>query len=149
VGEKSIGSRPRVVFDTNVLVGAAYAPESASRRLVEACLRGRLVAVLSPAVAEEYEHILPRAVRTPDYQDALRQFLGRAVVVEPAETPRAVPDDPADDKLLAAAVAAAADALVTNDRHLLALDPYGALRIVRPADFLRMWPAPAERGEER
>ena len=132
---------PRVVPDTNVLVGAAYAPASASRRLVEACLRGELVAVLSPALRREYEHILPRAVRRPGYEAALRQLVEGALLVEPADVPRVVPDDPDDDKLLAVAVAAGADALVTNDRHLLALDPYGTVRIRRPADFLRAWRA--------
>jgi predicted nucleic acid-binding protein len=134
------------VFDTNVLVGAAYAPRSASRRLVRACLRGQLIAFLSPALRREYDHILPRAVRTPNYERSLRRFLDGARPVEPAEAPRVVPDDPADDKLMALAVAAGAHALVTNDHHLLALDPYGTVRVVRPADFLNLWPLPAEEG---
>ena len=53
--------------------------------------------------------------------------------------PRVVPDDPGDDKLLALALAAHADAVLTNDRHLLGLDPYGPVRILRPAEFVRLW----------
>jgi putative PIN family toxin of toxin-antitoxin system len=130
----------RVVLDTNTLVAAAYNPTSASRRLVDACVRGDLVAVLSPALKAEYEWILGRAVRVRGYDEALRRFLEGATLVEPAETPRVVPDDPDDDKLVAVARAAGADALVTNDRHLLGLDPLDGLRIVRPEDFLRIWP---------
>ena len=37
----------RVVLDTNVLVAAAYAPASASRAIVEACLHGELEAIMS------------------------------------------------------------------------------------------------------
>jgi predicted nucleic acid-binding protein len=44
-----------------------------------------------------------------------------------------VPDDPGDDKLVAAALAAGA-VLVTNDGHLLALAGHGGLEVVRPAD---------------
>jgi predicted nucleic acid-binding protein len=44
-----------------------------------------------------------------------------------------VPDDPEDDKLVAAALAAGA-ALVTNDAHLLALAGHEGLEVVRPAD---------------
>jgi predicted nucleic acid-binding protein len=51
----------RVVLDTNVLVATAYNPGSASRRVIEACLRGELTAILSPALRSEYGFILPRA----------------------------------------------------------------------------------------
>ena len=44
-----------------------------------------------------------------------------------------VPDDPGDDKLVAAALAAGA-ALVSNDGHLLALAGHKRLEVVRPAD---------------
>ena len=44
-----------------------------------------------------------------------------------------VPDDPGDDKLVAAALAAGA-ALVTSDAHLLALAGREGLEVVRPAD---------------
>src|SRR5262249_19699335 len=107
----------RVVLDTNLLVAAAYNSASASRCLVEAGLRGELTAVLSAAVRAEYERIIARAVRGHPYADRLRQLLGQAEVVEPAETPRVVPDDPEDDKLVAAALAADA-VLVTSDGHL-------------------------------
>lgn len=132
-----MAERPRVVLDTNLLVGAAYAPGSASRALIEACRRGELIAVLSPALKREYEFMIRRAVRRRDYEAALRELLERAEVVEPTETPRVVPDDPGDDKLVAAARAAGADALITNDQHLLRLDPLGPLRIVRPAEYAR------------
>jgi putative PIN family toxin of toxin-antitoxin system len=133
-------NRPsKVVLDTNLLVAAAYAPGSASRRIVEACLRGELTAVISAALRREYEHILPRAVRSPEGLELLRRLLEQATVVEPAEVPRVVPADPDDDKLLALAVAAGAEALISNDGHLLALDPFGAVRIVRPVDFVSGW----------
>src|SRR5437879_3371459 len=94
----------KVVLDTNVLVGSAYAEGSASRQVVEACLRGELIAVLSPDLKREYEHILARAVRVRSHDESLRKLLEEATVVEPAQTPRVVPEDPEDDKLVAAAL---------------------------------------------
>ena len=125
---------PRVVLDTNVLVAAAYNPGSASRRVVEACLAGELTAVLSPALRREYDFILGRAVRGQPYRERLQQLLDRADVVEPGATPRVVPDDPDDDKVVAAALAAGA-VLVTNDVHLLAVAGHEGLQVVRPADL--------------
>ena len=125
----------RVVLDTNVLVAAAYNPASASRRVVAACLGGGLTAVLSPALRREYEFILARAVRGQTYLEQIRRLLDSAEVVDPAQTPRVVPDDPEDDKLVAAALAAGA-VLVTNDAHLLAVAGHEGLEVVRPTDAL-------------
>jgi len=123
----------RVVLDTNVLVAAAYNPASASRRLVEACLDGELTPVLSPALRREYEFILDRAARGRPYLDRIHRLVDGAEVVEPAQTPRVVADDPEDDKLVSAALAAGA-ILVTNDAHLLAIAGHEGLKVVRPAD---------------
>lgn len=124
----------RVVLDTNVLIAAAYNPDSASRRIVEACLKGERTAILSPALRREYERILTRAARGQSYLSQLQVLLEKAEVVEPAETPRVVPDDPDDDKLVAVALAAGA-VLVTNDAHLLAVVGHQGLQVVRPADL--------------
>jgi putative PIN family toxin of toxin-antitoxin system len=120
-------------------VASAYAENSASRRIVEACLRGELTALLSSDLRKEYERILKQAIRVHGYDESLARFLDQALLVEPEETPRVVPDDPEDDKLVAVAVAGAAKAIITNDHHLLSLDPYHHLRILRPAEFVRLW----------
>jgi putative PIN family toxin of toxin-antitoxin system len=124
----------RVVLDTNVLVAAVYNAGSASRRVVEACLGGELTPVLSGALRREYEFILGRAARGRPYLEQIHRVLSSAEVVEPARTPRVVPDDPEDDKLVAAALAAGA-VLISNDAHLLALAGHEGLRVVRPVDL--------------
>jgi predicted nucleic acid-binding protein len=58
-----------------------------------------------------------------------------AEVVEPAATPCVVPDDPDDDKLVAAALASGA-ILVSNDAHLLAVAGHEGLEVLRPADLM-------------
>ena len=128
----------RVVLDTNVLVAAAYAPASASRQIVEACLRGELAAIESEETIREHRYILGRAVRTGAYQGRLEQFLSSSTLVAPERTPRHVPDDAEDDKFLAAALAGRAEWIVTNDHHLLALDPYWEIRIARPGEFVEL-----------
>ena len=126
----------RIVIDTNVLVGSTYAPRSASRRIVEACLDGTLTMVVSDAVRREYEHILEKAVRNRKAEKQIRQLIATAERVNPTSSPAVVAEDPSDDKFLAVAVSGLAYALITNDRYVLKLDPYEGIRIVRPAVFL-------------
>lgn len=126
----------RVVLDTNVLVASAYNAESASRRIVEACRRGEIVLIVSPAIRREYDRILPRAIRRPGAREEIDELLEQAEIVTPAETPRVVPDDPEDDKFIAAALAADADALITNDEHLLSVAPQAQVRVLQPSAFL-------------
>src|SRR5262245_21368368 len=98
-----MGAVTRVVLYTNVLVAAVYNPGSASRRIVETCLNGELTPVSSPALRHEYEFILARAAGGRPYVERIHRLLAGAEVVDPAQTPRVVPDDPEDDKLVAAA----------------------------------------------
>jgi predicted nucleic acid-binding protein len=102
---------------------------------VEACLIGKLEAILSAETVQEHRYILGRAVRSGAYQRRLEQFLAGGTLVAPERTPRHVPDDAGDDKFLAAALAGEAKWIITNDQHLLGLDPYWEIRIVRPREF--------------
>lgn len=61
-------------------------------------------------------------------------YAALTTVVVPAIIPPAVIDDPDDDALLACAVAAKADLIVSGDPHLLRLEHYQGVAIVTPAE---------------
>ncbi len=128
----------RIVLDTNVFVAGAYNPGSASRKIVEGCRRGRFRLLVSRALMAEYERMLPRAIRDPGALEAALDVLRGAELIEPAVTPVAIPSDPEDDKLFAAAWAGEAEALVTNDDAVLRIDGAEGIRVVRPREFLRL-----------
>jgi predicted nucleic acid-binding protein len=60
------------------------------------------------------------------------------IVDDPPPTPGAVPRDPDDDKIVACAVAADAEYLVTRDRDLLSIGTYAGIAIIGPEQFLRI-----------
>lgn len=61
-----------------------------------------------------------------------------ADTVTPRREVRAVPDDPDDDHLFAAALEGHAAFVVTGDQHVLTLGEYEGVRIVTPAEFLEI-----------
>ncbi|NIL97908.1 MAG: putative toxin-antitoxin system toxin component, PIN family [Planctomycetales bacterium] len=127
---------PCIVLDTNVLIAAARAPRSASRKIVTACLAGQAVAAVSQAVRGEYQLIVRQALSRVPYCEQLQQFIECCLPVEPDSVPRAVPDDAEDDKLVALAIAAKADMLISSDKHLTSLGRAGEIPILTPSAAL-------------
>ena len=131
---------PRIVFDTNLLVGAAYTSASASGRLLDAVTDGAIRLAVSPAVFAEYRFVVPRAVRRPGGVARVLAALRRAEPAFPTaaqnRAARGACEDPDDDKFLALAAAAGASALLSNDRHLLDVGEYAGVPIRRPRAFL-------------
>ena len=134
-----------IVLDTNLLVGAAYAPASASGRLLAAVTAGAIRLAVSPAVFAEYRFVVPRAVRRPGGVGRVLAALRRAEPALPTaaenRAARGVCADPDDDKFLVLAAAAGATALLSNDRHLLDVREYAGVPIRRPRAFLDESPA--------
>src|SRR5206468_8315126 len=67
-----------------------------------------------------------------------RRIIRRSSLVDLPSSRHIVPDDTADSPILQAALAAGADYLVTNDLHLLALNPYEGLRIISMTDYYHL-----------
>jgi predicted nucleic acid-binding protein len=67
---------------------------------------------------------------------ALARACDFTVLIHPTEPVSLVREDEADTRILECAVAAAADTIVTGDRHLLKLQRFRAIRITTPSEFL-------------
>jgi uncharacterized protein len=139
----------RVVLDSSVLVSAFLTPEGPVAGLVLAGVDGAFRVCLSGAILAEVAATLlgkRRLRKLYPYDDArVRAFLDELaasaeLVGDLPDLCGAVPGDPWDDPIVATAVAARADYLVTGDRHLLALGAYAGIRVLTPrelSDLLR------------
>ncbi len=127
---------PKAVVDTNVFIASLF--PGASRRIVEAWIAGRLTLCLSPEMIDEYAFILGRMplVGSERRQEWLRLF-EEGIHCERIENPPEVflSEDPSDNKFLATAVALAADAVVSSDRHLLEVGSVNGIPVLKPREF--------------
>lgn len=128
----------RIVLDTNVLI-AAFVARGHCHELVEHSARAHLL-FTSETILEEFHRKLTGKIGAPAEQvgRALDLLRSRMTVVEIEPLPAPVCRDADDDHVLATAVAARADCLVTGDADLVALDRYDDVPILRPADFWQL-----------
>ena len=125
----------RVFLDTNVLVAAF-----ATRGLCADVLRDVLAEhelLVGEVVLTELERTLRRRLRLPATAvEEILEFLREHEVVPKPEEPASLPvRDPAGRWILASALAARADVLVTGDRDLLDIAAPAPLRILDPRTF--------------
>ena len=128
----------RLVLDTNIVV-AGLLWNGPPRRLVEWAIKGEAVELFSsPVPLGELAHTLGysmftgRIVSFATSNAALvAQYTALVSLVMPASVPRVVANDADDDHVIAAAVAARAELIVTGDRkHLLPIGSHQGIAIV-------------------
>jgi putative PIN family toxin of toxin-antitoxin system len=125
----------RVFLDTNVLVAAF-----ATRGLCADVLRDVLAEhelLVGEVVLTELQRALTRRLRLPETAVVeILEFLREHEVVPRPPKPASLPvRGPADRWILASAISASADVLVTGDRDLLEIAAQAPLRILDPRAF--------------
>ena len=129
----------RIVIDTNVLISAALFDESIPAQARNHALRtGRLIA--TDATLQEFvtRLLLPKldAYVSRATRETLIKRLHPIVEIVPVTQVVRACRDPRDDKFLEAAVNGGASVVITGDRDLLVLNPFGGIAIVTPAAYL-------------
>jgi putative PIN family toxin of toxin-antitoxin system len=106
-------------------------------------MEGKVMLATSPALLSELEGILHRskfarqiAKQPLSIQALLLRYAELARVVMPAAIPPVILNDPDDDQVLACALAAKAQLIVSGDSDLLSLGEYQGIRITGPAAAL-------------
>jgi putative PIN family toxin of toxin-antitoxin system len=136
---------PKAVLDTAVLVSAVLNPVAggASFDLLRFAREGRYNLHLSPGIIEETARVLLTRKRIRDryqYSDAdVAEFCSDLLAVAAMETELPIIQvvrDPDDDMILASALAARADYLVSRDKDLLSITEYSGTKIITPEAFL-------------
>lgn len=130
----------KAAVDTNVLVSAFVYPAGTVREIFSLAMNRKVILAVSEPVLAEYAEVLRRKFGWAEHEidenvRFIRKFTEMAV---PSSGIKAVKADPTDDKVIECAVAAGADFIVSGDKHLLNISKYKSIKIVKPADFLRI-----------
>jgi len=127
----------RAVFDTNVLV-AAFVAEGICSKLLMRGRKKQFHLIVCPVILQEFDRILVKkfSATRNEIRTAL-QIVSEAMhsAVHPSQSVQSICRDPDDDAILACALEARADYLVTGDEDLLELKVFKGIRIVTPRDF--------------
>ena len=134
----------RLMLDTNVVI-AGLLWNGPPRRLIEWAIEGESVELFSsPVLLDELAHSLsyPKfAARIEgfgtDIAALVAQYTALVSLVMPASVPRVVANDADDDHVIAAAIAARAELIVTGDRkHLLPIGSHEGIAIVTAREVI-------------
>lgn len=106
--------------------------------------RGEARLFTSPALLDELADVLTRPSATKRLAiigrtvgEVLADYVEAMEVVEPEHVPRVVPDDADDDQVIATAIAAGADWIVSGDADLLSMESHQGIPIITAAQAVQ------------
>lgn len=131
----------KVVIDTNVFISGIFFGGN-PLKVLRLWQRRKIELVISPELEAEIIRKLKAfdasEELTVDWQDLIEENSIRILPKANLKLSR----DPKDNFLLAAALTANADYLITGDKDLLILDKIGTTRILKPAQFIEAFRLP-------
>lgn len=139
----------RIVLDTNVALSALLWRGTPYSLLQTVRQQQRSQLFTSPVLLIELAEVLVRpwsakrlALIGRVAHDVLADYIAAVELVTPADVPSVVPFDPDDDQVIAAAVAADANLIVSGDKDLLSIGMHKTIRIITPAAAIGLLTVP-------
>jgi putative PIN family toxin of toxin-antitoxin system len=132
----------RTVPDTNIIISGLLWRGN-PRRILDAARDGIIELFTSPVLLEELEDVLSRekfvarlAAANVTVQDLVSGYSALATVIEAEAIEPVILVDPDDDAVLACALAADAEVIVSGDGDLLGLKKHKDIRILTATELL-------------
>ena len=128
----------KVVLDTNVLVSSLIFGGK-PQQIENLILEKRVVGITSLTLLAEFIDVLTKRFRFNEFRlkQTEKKIKKNFTIVLPTSTIKIVKDD-SDNRVLEAALEGNCYCIVTGDKELLNLGKFRGIKIVTPAEFLRL-----------
>ncbi len=125
-----------VTFDTNVLLSATLWDASVAQKLLYDLIRKSIKIYSSLEIINEYQRILKRDFdfSNEDIDKITGKILEFVVLVNPKEKLNLVEEDPEDNAIIECALESKSEYLITYDKHLLKIEKYKEIKIIKPEE---------------
>jgi len=134
-------SKPKVVIDTNVFVsGLTF--KGKPREVLDLIWRGDIEACISFFILKELEEILKKDFSwdRDQIKYTVEKIKAKTILVQPKNRVSVIKENDDDNRILECAIEGRVQYLISGDRkHLLPLKEYDRIKILSPAEFLKLF----------
>ena len=129
-----------VVFDTNILISAVLSPNSKPFQCTALAKRGIIQSITCQEILDEFQEKLQGKLKYEIERAAalVQEVIYCSQLVTLTNTLKVVDADPDDDMVIECAMNGNAAYIVTGDKHLLSLNSYQNITMLKAADFLNL-----------
>ena len=131
----------KVVLDTNVFISSVFFGGQPGK-ILAAWRDGKIMLVLSTEILEEYIEVLHRLEKLyppVKAKPVIELILAGSEIITAPPLEKPVSSDPDDDKFIACALASKARVIISGDKHLLSVDGFKGLEIVKPSEYVKKY----------
>jgi len=129
----------KIVIDTNLFVAGYFNKDSASAKILRMARRNEVQILWTESIKKEVERIIQNIKARKKFQKEVQEIFKEENKVEPRFKIKEIKEDPEDDKFLESAYFGKAQAIVSNDRHLLSLKQFQGIPIYTPKTFVELF----------
>ena len=129
----------KIVIDTNLFVAGYFNKDSASAKILRMARRNEVQILWTESIKKEVERIIQNIKARKKFQKEVQEIFKEENKVEPRFKIKEIKEDPDDNKFLECAYFGKAQAIVSNDRHLLSLKQFQGIPIYTPKTFVELF----------
>lgn len=135
----------KVVLDTNTIISALFW-KGAPRQVLDLARFGKITLFTTPELLAELSNILERdkfaqrlVMAKVTVDELVYGYAALSRVIRPVKIQPVIAADPDDDRVLACALAAKAQAIVSDDSHLMNLGTFEGIMILTSHQLLEQF----------